>query len=468
MNNSGSAVMPSANTGVELHFKDQVLDRLAEAANVAQFVSFDPNLNQRHSRVNGFSPNHRFADVPDAVHSMLKASPEGLVNIRSFLPEDPKNKPFERLLSRPEDVDSKLRNLASSGLYTIVNETVNEKDGGVSGVALGSILEFAPRRYAALRGAAGRRRAPPRPGSAVSSRRSITSVRPSIMTRTIASNSAFIRSRGDTVTNTRSSGRFIRMIREACIPRFIGRTGSVGSWVIRHLVCSSQTRSAFRSPPPPSSRRVAPFRFGTETGTREYWLRTCPVEQVPGRFFTGRGWADPFRLLAEEDPAGTCLASVLAQEGVKASHSGALIVGSDGDAIIEGVAGRGDRFMLGEASPESLPAEIRRRVRSTYIRARDALGAVRMEWVDDGSQTWVVQLHGGATVAQGRTIFPGSVRVYHRFDTQEGLPALYRLIEKVKDNGEGIILKGNIGVTSHMGDVLRKARIPSMLDDTTS
>ena len=95
------------------------------------------------------------------------------------------------------------------------------------------------------------------------------------------------------------------------------------------------------------SRRVAPFRFGTTTGTGEYWLRTCPAEQLPGRFFTGRGWVDPFQLLAKEDPIGSSLASVLAQEGVRAFYSGALIVGADGEVIIEGVPGHGDQIMRG-------------------------------------------------------------------------------------------------------------------------
>ena len=48
------------------------------------------------------------------------------------------------MLSQPDDAAFELRALASMGLYTIINETVNEKDGGVSGVVLGSIVEFAP------------------------------------------------------------------------------------------------------------------------------------------------------------------------------------------------------------------------------------------------------------------------------------------------------------------------------------
>ena len=70
-------------------------------------------------------------------------------------------------------------------------------------------------------------------------------------------------------------------------------------------------------------RRVAPFGFGRPTGGGERWLRTCPAEPVPGRFMTQRGWRDPFALLAAEDPSGTDLVAVLAQEGVRARWSGA-------------------------------------------------------------------------------------------------------------------------------------------------
>src|SRR5262249_24547277 len=73
------------------------------------------------------------------------------------------------------------------------------------------------------------------------------------------------------------------------------------------------------------SRSVAPFSFGTSTGTGEPWIRTCPVEPVPGKFTTLRGWTDPFVLLAREDPDGRRIASVLSQEGVRTVYSGAAI-----------------------------------------------------------------------------------------------------------------------------------------------
>jgi hypothetical protein len=102
-------------------------------------------------------------------------------------------------------------------------------------------------------------------------------------------------------------------------------------------------------------RRVAPFRFGRPTGSGERWLRTCPAEPVPGRFPTQRGWRDAFALLAGEDPAGSVIVAVLAQEGVPARWSGAALPAADGGLLVDGVAGFGDGFMLARAAPGPAP-----------------------------------------------------------------------------------------------------------------
>jgi hypothetical protein len=214
------------------------------------------------------------------------------------------------------------------------------------------------------------------------------------------------------------------------------------------------------------SRHVAPFEFGTSTGCGETWIRTCPVEQEPGRFTTNFGWQDPFRLLSEEDPSGESIASVISQENVPGAFSGALIAGAEGTPIIEGVSGRGSGFMLG-GPIGLLPEQIWRDVSEAFDMAFAVLGPVRFEWVHDGSRVWIVQLHRGATPSIGRTIYPGEPRVVHRFQTSDGIEALRDLIRLVKGSDEGIALVGNIGLTSHLGDLLRLAKIPSHIDPPT-
>ncbi len=218
------------------------------------------------------------------------------------------------------------------------------------------------------------------------------------------------------------------------------------------------------------SRRVAPFRFGQPTGSKEVWIRTCPIIQVPGKFTTQRGWRDPFKLMATEDPGGDAITSILAQAGVEATYSGALIVAEqtemkDGEEIIiEGTQGFGEEFMTGQKKRTGLPNEIVDSVQALYNQVAAKLGPVRMEWVADSKQVWIVQLHSGTTKSSGRTIYPGNALFYHKFEVERGLEELRTLISTIQGKGEGIVLVGDVGITSHFGDVLRRAEIPSRVE----
>jgi hypothetical protein len=209
-------------------------------------------------------------------------------------------------------------------------------------------------------------------------------------------------------------------------------------------------------------RRVAPFSFGRPTGSGERWLRTCPAEPVPGRFPTQRGWRDPFALLAEEDPPGTELAAVLAQEGVPARWSGAALPDAGGGLLVEGVPGLGEDFMLARAAPGPLPDRVVDDVRHLGAQAAATLGPVRFEWSHDGHSAWVLQLHLATTTATRTTIHPGTPSRWRRFDPSRGLDHLRDLIATV-GHDEGIEITAPVGVTSHAGDLLRRAAIPSRL-----
>jgi hypothetical protein len=92
------------------------------------------------------------------------------------------------------------------------------------------------------------------------------------------------------------------------------------------------------------------------------------------------------------------------------------------------------------------------------------LGPVRLEWVYDGRQPWVVQLHCGASQTVGDEIYPGQATRFVRFAAEEGLEGLRRLIDQARGTVVGIVLAGQVGLASHMGDLLRKAKIPSRLE----
>src|SRR5260221_7001137 len=106
-------------------FKDAVLDRLAESANVAQFVSFSPGEipGLRFSRIRGRNANLSYATVRDAVEALLAVSPELKVNVRSFRPDDTQNHEFIYGLSSLDEAVHSVERLARAGFHTIVNET---------------------------------------------------------------------------------------------------------------------------------------------------------------------------------------------------------------------------------------------------------------------------------------------------------------------------------------------------------
>ena len=211
-----------------------------------------------------------------------------------------------------------------------------------------------------------------------------------------------------------------------------------------------------------TNRRVAPFEFGIPTGWPETWIRTAPIEQVPGKFTTHRGWCDPFVLLRREDPNDSEIASIIAQDGVRPEYSGALIVGADGEPIIEGRRGDGEAFMLGAAEPEYLPEQVTLEVRKLFELARAVLGPVRLEWVFDGNRAWVVQLHRGATETDAVRLTKTTASKWIQFDVSEGLEALRRLISNLSAD-TGVEILGNVGLTSHIADVVRKAKVAARM-----
>jgi hypothetical protein len=134
------------------------------------------------------------------------------------------------------------------------------------------------------------------------------------------------------------------------------------------------------------------------------------------------------------------------------------------EIIIQGSSGFGDDFMLGTKRREELPEDIKDSVLQIYEQAASSLGPVRFEWVRDRERVWIVQFHRGITATTGMTIYPGQAKAHRRFDVTRGIGALRTLIAKVRKTKDGIILVGDVGITSHLGDLLRRAKIPSRIE----
>lgn len=444
------------------HFKDARLDQLASMGNVAQFVSFGPDLQQRFSRISGLEPNHYFANPRKAVMALLEHSPERKVNIRSFKPDDPQGHEFIYGIDSVDTAEQEIIRLATSGLFVITNETVSVNDGGVSGVVHGNVIEFAPG-------------ATPR----IVETGRIVSVSRDIGERLLRNVYGFI---PELPTEPELRTEFsIHPIRRGfasertiiwelqelptshlhAIPRWPNAFSEfVGDKVFGLLLADAVGLKVPRMTV--LCRNVAPFTFGDQTGSEVKWLRTSPRTPEPGFFPTVRGWTDPFELM-QKAVGQERLSSIIVQDEVQARFSGALLTDRDDKPIVEGVTGFGDDFMLGRVGPSRLASDLVHRLEDLHAMLLRYVGGIRAEWCFDGKTVWVIQLQQEVAVSAGHTIVPGRVESELEFDVSDGLSGLRELIQLIEGKTVGIKIIGDVGITSHIADVLRRHRVPSRI-----
>jgi hypothetical protein len=445
--------------------KDESLEFMAaRGMNVAQFVSFTPERGRPHLafvRLCDWNANNK-ASIRSILEALLERSSDRSVNVRSYEPHDSKSREFIYGIKSVDQAVEAVNRLSGEGLHTIVNETIDVRDGGVSGVLMGNIVEFSPDDTP---------RCVEKPGTASLPRGIGRDVLATVYDLSIDFPVPFA-SRLEFSVHPRPRGwRRMNLVMWEFSEDYVGHLKPEVKWpnnfsrMIGDKAFGLLVADQFGLPVPHTTvinRRIAPFSFGRDTGWSERWLRTAPPEQVPGLFTTHRGWIDPFFLLREEDPEGAKISSVLSQAGVYPAFSGALVVSANGGIIIEGLEGAGDTLMIGQSEPERLPKNILEDVREIYLRAETALGAVRFEWVHDGKRVWLVQFHRGATESTDIWITPGEAEAWVEFDVKAGLPALREALSRLPPNA-GLLLNGRVGLTSHLADVLRKARIPARM-----
>jgi len=452
-----------------MHFKDEILNGLAQKGNVAQFISYGAKgaNDQRFLWINDIEPNTKFPSAYEAVELLIKHSSENRVNVRSFDPEQPKGHPFVYGLTKTEEVLATIEKNAANGLYSIVNETIDINDGGVSGVAFGNIIEFTPNDTPKGVDKPGTCNLPRAIGLEILER--VYGFKPKIdfLNNIRVEFSIHPLRRGIKMENTiiweleefsnaptsndidiRWPNNFSKLIGDKAFGLLVAE--NLGLPVPRTTVIS---------------RAVAPFTFGADTGISEVWIRTAPVARTPGKFSTYKGWKDPFKIMNDEDPDHTKIASVLCQQAVNPVYSGSLLTDKNNNPLIEGIAGRGDLFMVGQANIEKVPKEVENEITKVFNDAFKKLGPLEMEWVFDGQKVWIVQLHKSAqVVSYGNVIVPGKPKIFISFNVEDGLEKLRELILKIQNSDSGIKIEGNVGITSHYGDVLRKANIPSFIE----
>lgn len=447
-----------------LQIKDAQLAMLAKEQNVARFVSFTPDVPYIRYCVLGEARTPRAKGTTWAIEKLLESSTNRQVNVRTFTSEVAKGNPFHYGLRSVDEVLKYVREAARSGYYCIVNETIDVEDGGVSGVTLGGIAEFAPDSTPRVVEGTGAARLPLAVASHVlkaaygddvrlpagAGRRYEFSVHPQ---RVGSRNGKSVVWESENVaevslpSDIEWPNRFSELLGDKTFGLLIA--DAIGVPVPRTTVVN---------------RRIAPFSFGRSTGSGEWWMRTAPARQTPGHFTTIRGWADPFKLLEQEDPDRE-IASVLSQEGVSALFSGATLPALDDPGhIVEGVPGWGDSFMLGLREASEMPSFVRGQVLDVLERIEAALGhRARIEWAADEQRVWVLQLHRVSSGASAGVFSPGEADRWLPFDPEDGLSALADVVAKALQVGAGVEVIRPVGLTSHVGDVLRKSGVPGRL-----
>lgn len=444
-----------------LELKDEVLDYISASFNVAQFASFAPfDLKPRYSRIYGFQPNEQSSSLEGTLQALIDNSLEKSVNVRTFKPGFMKGNPFYYGIKAVPEAVELLTKSAADGFYTIVNETIDIHDGGVSGVVMNDIIEFSPNDTPKCVEKEGVCSLPRNTG--INILQTVYGFTPNLNFREDlrVEFSIHPKRRGFQKSHT-----IIWEVEQGVdhktdfdiywpnnFSKFIGDK-AFGLLVANEFGASVPKAILL-------ARNVAPFSFGKETGLSEIWFRTCPMEKTAGKFPTYFGWSDPFRLMADDELLP--VASILSQQSVKAVYSGATVP-SKKELLIEGVLGFGDEFMVGNASPEKeLPENMVFEIKKIYTELKSKLGEINFEWVYDGKQVWLVQLSRSTVLSSSKVIYPGKVNNYITFHVNNNLEELRSMIKTLPAD-TGIQLVGKIGITSHFGDVLRNAHVPSRL-----
>lgn len=460
--------------------KDEKLHELVKhnLGNVAQFISFKPSkedLKQNFAHIMDVDNVSSVKSIEEKIKLLINSSSFGAVNIRSFSPEKMKGSKFV-YGKRIEDIDEIMEIVkmnSKEGMYSIVNENIDVSDGGVSGVIMGNLIEFSPNDTPKCVDKEGVCSLPRRIG--IGMLEIVYGFTPDLDYDLNYRIEFSIHPKRQGVLNEHT----IIWEYEHCnncfneckiqwtnnFSEFIGNK-TFGLLVADLLGLNVPKTTVI-------SRNVAPFTFGQPTGTYEKWIRTSPAKKEPGKYYTGFGWTDPFELINNEEERCS-IVSVLSQNAVNALYSGAAFIReNEKNDLIEGVSGVGDLFMTGEEEKINLPTEVLKEVRKTCKEIREfirlnLIDEISIEWVYDGNKVWVVQMNQldvGTTKKDElkQIIVNGTPSEYKKVYVRDGLENLRNIIEKNDRNDIGINLIGNIGITSHFGDLLRLANIPSYL-----
>lgn len=438
--------------------------------NIAQYISIEPSGQVKHVQISNYLKDE--VGLKELITILIKSSRSGAVNIRSFSPSVMKGNKlvYNKKLGDIEEVIQQVKQNCSEGKYSIVNENIDINDGGVSGVVLGDIIEFAPKDTPKCVEKEGVCLLEKRLGYHIL--KTVYGFEPDFKFGDEYRVEFSIHPNREGVKQTHTIVWEYEMFEKTehsfkitwpnKFSEFIGDK-TFGLLIADYLGLNVPFTTAI-------TREIAPFNFGKKTGLFEKWIRTCPVVKESGKYYTGSQWTDPFILMQTEEAKGDKsinIAAILSQDAVEPKYSGGAIITNERDRdVIEGVQGNGERFMLGQDFQNNLPNDVinkLEKVMDTFRSYQDIIGNVSIEWVYDGKEVWVVQLNQLKNNGSGNIIVNGNPSHYEQFFVSSGLEALRIKINDIQSKDIGIEIVGNVGVTSHFGDLLRQSNIPSRI-----
>lgn len=438
--------------------------------NIARYVSIAPDMSIRY--VNIDADYVYKGNLKNCILDLIESSNSKSVNIRSFSLELMKGHSlvYGKQDYEIDEILNVIQKNCNENKYSIINETIDVNDGGVSGVILGNIIEFAPNDTP---------KCVEKPDICFLEKnmgmhllKTVYGFEPDCdfgesyrVEFSLHPHREGLRKSHTIIWEYEKFEEYeydIKIKWPNKFSRFIGDK-PFGLIIADYLGFNVPYTTVI-------SRNVPPFSFGQETGLKEKWIRTAPIVKEPGKYYTGDKWTDPFVLMQKEELKGDNqinIASILSQSAVEAVYSGGAIIGENqARDVIEGVAGKGDNFMVGADYLDFLPDSVLLKLKELLNEIRKyyyLLGDVSIEWVFDGTKIWLVQLNQIKEKGLGTTIVVGEPTKYEKFYVEDGLEQLRSKINAIKGRDIGIELIGDVGLTSHFGDVLRHANIPSFI-----
>lgn len=444
-------------------YKDDILDELSREGNIARFFSAQASeqgvfVRHNHTGLRG-GPS---GDIRPLVEHLMAESVSGRVNIRTFRPHAPEGNPFEFGIDSPDTVCEKVTDFLSEGYIIIVNEEIPVDDGGYSAVFQNGVVEIVPGQTP--RGVEQGDPATLPLELAIEVTQTIFGIDISFLRAELTDRVEFsvhprpcgVRAEHVIVWEKRPvasmSTESVAVAWPNALSRHIGdkayglvmaHLSTAGPWVPRTTVIA---------------RKVAPFTFGHPTGSPVRWSRSVPAVKSPGELPTYDHWVDPFSVAGEH---GEAIESILSQDGVRAAYAGALMIGTD--IVVEGVRGFGEDYMLGQDGPQDLPDAVVAAVEEIGRALRDEFGTLTAEWVyDESGRLWIVQVNQLSSV-ESATWKREDADSWIDYYPSAGVEALRELVASLPMR-TGVVVHGRVGVTSHVGDILRRGHVPHLFD----